>query len=128
LTPHSLRAILALRPSKLTLRTVCKEAYRYVVINHLHLDIPVDQILDSVREEFVPLLSGLKGFRHYYLVKEAEDRATVLAFYETAEDAANGAADVGPTYFAKHIALHLAGEQLRTAGEVVVQASGSPGT
>jgi hypothetical protein len=100
----------------------------YVVINHLHLDIPVDQILDSLREEFVPLLGGLKGFHHYYLVKEAEDRATVLAFYETAEDAANGASAVGSTYFAKYIAPHLASDsdQVRTAGEVVVQASGSP--
>ena len=99
----------------------------YVVINHLHLDIPVDQILDSLREEFVPSLAGLKGFRHYYLVKEAEDRATVLIFYETAEDAANGAAAIGPTYFARHIAPHLASEQVRTVGEVVVQASGNPG-
>lgn len=96
----------------------------YVVINHLHLDIPVDQMLDSVREEFVPLLAGLKGFRNYYLVKEAEDRATVLAFYETAEDAANGAKAIGSTYFAERIAPHLASDQVRTSGEVVVQASG----
>lgn len=92
----------------------------YAVINHLHLTIPVDSIRDSLEQDGVPLLAEMPGFRGFQLVKEADDRAAALIFWDTREDAIGGAQKFGPTWFAKHIAPYLASEQQRTVGEIVV--------
>jgi heme-degrading monooxygenase HmoA len=62
----------------------------YAVINHLHLSIPVDQILPGF-EEAIPLVANMTGFQRAYLIKDADDRATVLLFWDTEADAENGA-------------------------------------
>ncbi len=92
----------------------------YAVINHLHLDIPVDEVMGPLEHEGVPILAAQPGFAGFYLTREAPDRATAIILWESAEAAANGAAVFGPTWFAQNIAPHLASEQVRSVGEVVV--------
>jgi hypothetical protein len=93
----------------------------YAVINHLHFTKPVDEIRVSILEEGLPLIASNPGFVDMKFVKIAEDRGVVLLFWETGEDAAHGASQFGPTWFAKNIAPFLASEQQRVAGPVIVQ-------
>jgi hypothetical protein len=67
------------------------------------------------------LIESQPGFRGFYFVKNAEDRATVVLLWESASDADNGAKAFGPTWFAKNIAPYLASEQQRSGGEVIAQ-------
>jgi hypothetical protein len=93
----------------------------YVVINHLHLSIPVDQLRPGLEQEGVPLLQSMPGFQGFYLVKNADDRATALIFWDSAANAENGAKTFGPTWFAKNIAPYLASDQQRSVGEIIVR-------
>lgn len=93
----------------------------FAVINHLHLSKPVAEFRSGLEQEGLPLLAGLPGFRDFYFVQEAEDRAVVIILWASAAEAANGAKTFGPTWFAKHIAPYLASEQQRSMGEVIVQ-------
>ncbi len=94
----------------------------HAVINHLHLTKPIDDIHESLERDGVPLLAEMPGFEGFMLVKEAEDRAAALIFWDTQEHAINGASKFGPTWFATNIAPFLASEQQRSLGEVVVDA------
>ena len=94
----------------------------YAVINHLHVSKPVNEFQATIEQEgLLPLLSSLPGFQKFYFVRVAEDRAVVIILWNTAAEAANGANEIGPTWFAQHIAPHLASEQQRSVGEVIVQ-------
>ncbi|MCB9135834.1 MAG: hypothetical protein H6636_10445 [Anaerolineales bacterium] len=93
----------------------------FVIINQLHFTKPVDEFIASIEAEGLPLLESLPGFVDFKFVKIAEDRAVVLLFWETGADAQNGAAQFGLTWFAKNFAPLLASEQVRVAGQVVVQ-------
>ncbi len=92
----------------------------HAVINHVHLNISIATLIPSIEEEAVPLLISLPGFRGVYIVKEAEDRAAFIILWETQEDAVHGGQVLGPTWFAQHIAPHLASDQVRTVGEILV--------
>jgi heme-degrading monooxygenase HmoA len=92
----------------------------YAVINHLHLSIPVDQIRLGF-EEAIPLVANMPGFQGAYLVKDADDRAPILLFWDTEADAENGAKTFGPPLFATKVAPYLASPQQRSVGEVIVQ-------
>lgn len=92
----------------------------FAVVNHLHFSKPADEFRKPLDEEGVPILAGQPGFRNFYFVKVAEDRAIVIILWETAADAQNGAAVFGPTWFAQHVAPFLASEQQRSVGEVIV--------
>jgi heme-degrading monooxygenase HmoA len=94
----------------------------YAVVNHLHLSKPIDTFQSGLETEGMPLLASLPGFQNFYFVRVAEDRAIVILLWESAEAAERGARTFGPTWFAKHIAPHLASEQQRSAGEVIAQA------
>jgi hypothetical protein len=96
----------------------------FAVVNHLHLDIPVEQLRPGLEQEGAPLLASQPGFRGFYLVRNEDRRATAIILWETAADAENGAKAFGPTWFAKHIAPHLASEQQRTVGEVLASRTG----
>ena len=93
----------------------------YAVVNHLHLSIPVDQIVDGVEREGISVLKALPGFQGITLVKVASDRAIVILYWDSAANADNGAKTFGPTWFAKNIAPYQASEQQRSVGELVVQ-------
>ncbi len=94
----------------------------FAVINHLHFSKPVDEFQIPIEQEgLLPLLSGFPGFRKLYFVKVSEDRAAVIILWDSAAEAANAAEEIGSTWFAQHIAPHLASEQQRSVGEVIVQ-------
>jgi hypothetical protein len=93
----------------------------YAVVNHLHLSIPVDRIVDGVEREAIPLLKALPGFQGVNLVKVASDRVIVILYWDSAANADDGAKTFGPTWFAKNIAPYLASEQQRSVGELVVR-------
>ena len=40
----------------------------YIVINHLHLSIPVNQVRPGLEQEGIPLLEGLLSFHGLYFV------------------------------------------------------------
>jgi heme-degrading monooxygenase HmoA len=92
----------------------------FTVINQLHLNVPVEQIRDATEQEGLTILKSLPGFRGLNLVKLADDRLTVILYWDSAADAENGAKTFGPTWFARHIAPHLASEQQRSAGDVIL--------
>jgi heme-degrading monooxygenase HmoA len=92
------------------------------VVNHLHLNIPVDDLVSKVQSEGFPLLAEYPGFRGAYLVKAAADRCIVILLWETQADAESGARQFGPGWFKDNIAVHLASEQQRSAGPVVAHA------
>jgi heme-degrading monooxygenase HmoA len=94
----------------------------FAVINHLHLSKPVNEFQAPIEQEgLLPLLSSLPGFRNFYFVRVSEDRGVVIILWDSAAEAANGANEIGPTWFAQHIAPYLASEQQRSVGEVIVQ-------
>jgi hypothetical protein len=92
----------------------------FAVVNHLHLNIPVDQLRSGLEQEGVPILAKLPGFKGINFVKVADDRAIVILYWDSAASADNGARTFGPTWFARNIAPHLASEQQRSVGEVIV--------
>lgn len=92
----------------------------YAVVNHLHFSSPATDFVPGLQEEGVHILAAQPGFEGFYFVKEADDRGIVIILWASAEAAANGAKVFGPTWFARHIAPNLAGEQVRTLGEVLV--------
>ncbi len=92
----------------------------FAVVNHLHFNKPVDEIRESIMNEGVPILAGLPGFRDFYLVKSAEDRAIVILLWEDGPSAVSGSKVFGPTWFNDNIIPHLAGEQQRSVGPVIV--------
>jgi heme-degrading monooxygenase HmoA len=91
----------------------------YVVINHLHFTKRVDEFRVPMMETGIPLLSRSPGFIDFKFVRIADDRAVVLIFWETAEDAQKGAQSFGPTWFRENIVPYLASEQQRVTGEVI---------
>lgn len=91
-----------------------------VVVNHLQLTIPVDDLVATVEREFPPAFDALPGFERFYLVKTAEDRVTVVIVWSSLEAAAAGSAAIGPTVFNEHVIPVLAAPQERVAGEAVV--------
>jgi heme-degrading monooxygenase HmoA len=95
-----------------------------IVINHLHLTEPVDGLVDEIRAAFEPAFGAQPGFRHFWLVREADDRAAVIIEWESPEAAMAGSQAIGPTVFHDVIARRLAGEQVRTMGAVVVEIEG----
>ncbi len=95
----------------------------YTVVNHLHLDGPIEAFVPSLQSEGLPLLSSMPGFRSFYFVREGDDRAIVVIIWDSLEDAVAGGKEFGSTWFAQNIAPHLAGEQQRTVGEVLAHKS-----
>lgn len=91
------------------------------VVNHLHFDSPVEEFVAALEEEGAPLLATMKGFKHFYFIKEGEDRAAVVIVWDNAEDAANGSKQFGSTWFAQNIAPRLASDQQRIVGPILVQ-------
>lgn len=91
-----------------------------IVVNHLHLTIPVDELAPIVEREFGPVFRAQHGFERFYLVKAADDHAIVIIVWADAEAAAAGAAVIGPSLFATHLIPVLAAPQERAVGPAVV--------
>ena len=96
----------------------------YAIVNHLHLDIPVAQLQGELERTGAPLLAQQPGFRGFYFVQNESNRATVILLWADGASAEAGGQAFGPTWFREHIAPHLASEQQRSGGEVLVERSG----
>lgn len=96
-----------------------------IVINHLHLSEPVDGLVDEIRATFEPAFRAQAGFRHFWLVREGDDRAAVIIEWDTPDDAIAGSQAIGPTVFASVIAPRLASDQVRSVGPVLVEIEGA---
>lgn len=91
-----------------------------VVVNHLHLTVPVDDLATVVAREFELIFRAQPGFERLYLVKVDDNEAIVVIVWADETAAANGAAVIGPTLFAKHLIPILASPQERSVGTAVV--------
>jgi heme-degrading monooxygenase HmoA len=85
------------------------------------LKIPVTQLQPELERSGAPLLEQQHGFRALYFVQNDAEHSTVILLWEDAASAQAGAQAFGPTWFHQHIAPHLASEQQRSGGEVLVQ-------
>jgi hypothetical protein len=94
-----------------------------VVINHLSLDIAVDDLADVVDQKFPEAFRRLPGFQAFYFVKTAEREATVVIVWASEAEAAAGAGVIGPSLFDEYVTPHLTGPQDRRVGKVVAEAS-----
>jgi hypothetical protein len=94
-----------------------------VVINHLVLDVPVDEIADVVDKRFPDVLRELRGFERFYLVKTAEFEASMVTVWASEADAALGDAAIGPTLINQYVAPHVTAAQGPRVGKVVAEAS-----
>ena len=96
----------------------------YAVVNHLDLDVPVEQLQPELERTGVPLLAQQPGFRGLYFVRNEPQRATVILLWDDARSAEAGAQAFGPTWFRAHIAPHLLSEQQRSTGDILVAHTG----
>lgn len=96
----------------------------FAVVNHLHLNKPVDEIAAAMRQEGLPILSRLPGFQGFYFVKVDDSHGIVIILWDTPANAQNGSQTFGPTWFAQNVAPHLASEQERSFGPVLVNYEG----
>lgn len=92
----------------------------YTVVNELHLDIPVRDLQPALEDEAAPLLAGYPGFHALHVAQLDVQRALIILLWENAVDALNGARAFGAGWFRERLAPHLASQQQRSAGEVVV--------
>lgn len=93
----------------------------HAVINHLHFKRTVRETLTGIENDLGPIIEKLPGFKNFFVVQTAEDRATVIIFWETEADAVNGGKTIGPTYFATAVAPYLASDQVRVLGPVIAE-------
>lgn len=91
-----------------------------VVVNHLHLTVPVDELATVVAREFELVFRAQPGFERFYLVKMGDTEATVIIVWADEAAAAKGASAIEPTLFARHLIPVLASPQERTVGTAVV--------
>ena len=91
-----------------------------VVVNHLHLTVPVDQLATTVAREFELVFRAQPGFERFYLVKVSENEAIVVIVWADEAAAEKGASVIGPTLFARHLVPVLASPQERTVGTALV--------
>ena len=94
-----------------------------IVVRHLRLSKPVDEVATEVRRTFPPAFRAQPGFRGYYLSKIDQDRADVVMIWDSVEDAERAADVIGPTAYEDVIAPHVAGDEPPRIGEAVVEFS-----
>lgn len=93
----------------------------HVVVNHLYVNTSAESIRQAAEQSLLSMFRELPGFQQFNLVRAAEDHLIVLLFWETLENANQGASVIGPSWFAQNIMPHLKSEQQRSVGEVILQ-------
>jgi hypothetical protein len=91
-----------------------------VVVNHLHLTVPVDELATTVAREFELVFRAQPGFERFYLVEVGEKEAIVVIVWADEAAAEKGASVIGPTLFARHLVPVLASPQERSVGTALV--------
>lgn len=82
----------------------------------------LDEVIQRVNDTFVPSVSTMSGFVHFYLVRLENDAASTLSIFETQSEA-----DEANAFFAdwakRELASLLQGPPEIAVGEVAVHAS-----
>ena len=91
-----------------------------MVINRIKLTVPVAEVAPDVEREFPATLRALPGFERFRLVQVGPDEVVVLVSWASTEDAAAGAAILGPGLFHRWIAPR-AESQDRVVGELLFE-------
>jgi len=91
----------------------------FAVVNHLQFTKPVDEFIDIVQNDGIPILSKHEGFVSFHFVKVDEYSAIVLITWQDAAAAQAGAKSFGPTWFATHFKPFLKGDENRSVGEII---------
>lgn len=94
-----------------------------ILVRHLRLSTPVDDLAAEVRRIFPPAFRAQPGFRRYYLSKVADREADVVMVWDSVEDAERAADAIGSTTFGEVIAPHLSGDEQPRLGEAVAEFS-----
>ena len=94
-----------------------------ILVRHLHLSKPVDDIAAEVARIFPAAFRAQPGFRRYYLSKVADREADVVMVWDSIEDAERAAEAIGQATFGEVIAPHLAGDEEPRLGEAVAEFS-----
>ncbi|HEX5040153.1 MAG TPA: hypothetical protein VFW95_08480 [Candidatus Limnocylindria bacterium] len=92
-----------------------------IVVRHLRLSKPVDEVAAEVLRTFPAAFRARPGFRSYYLSKVDDDRADVVMVWDSVEDAERAAEVIGPTAYQDVIAPAVAGDEPPRIGEAVVE-------
>lgn len=82
----------------------------------------VDELLRRVEEGFVPILSGVPGFKGYYAVDAGDGDLAFINIFEDQAGADESNARAA-TYVAEHLAPLLPTPPQITAGQVRIHAS-----
>lgn len=94
-----------------------------ILVRHLRLSTPVDDLAAEVRRTFPAAFRAQPGFRRYYLSKVADREADVVMVWDSVEDAERAADAIGSTTFGEVIAPHLSGDEQPRLGEAVAEFS-----
>ena len=92
-----------------------------LVVRHVRLSKPVDEVADEIRRVFPPAFRALPGFRSYYLSKVGADQADIVMIWNTVADAERAANVIAPGVYTDVIGPVLADDQPPTIGEAVVE-------
>jgi hypothetical protein len=93
----------------------------YAVVNHLSFKAPVeDALIQKVEEDFKPKALALPGLHSFYLVRTAEDKATLFILYDSLSALEEATRTVGSPWFEANVAPYLSAPPQRSVGEVVV--------
>ena len=82
-----------------------------------------DELIRRVNEEAAPMISGMPGFKAYYMVVADDDSITTISIFEdqaTAEESNQQMLN----WIKQNVAPHLAGPPEAMAGQVVVYRAG----
>lgn len=79
-----------------------------------------EEVLELVKNDFLPLLSRGPGFVSYDLVETAPGEFTAISFFQS-EEWANKSNEMALAWVAKNLQPLLTGDLLTAAGEVVIE-------
>lgn len=97
----------------------------YAVVHHLQFDTSADRIIALMRSDGLPLLASHPGFIDFMVIREGEQRVTLIILWANEASAAAGAMSFGPAWFGPNVKPHLVGPEARSVGEVVIHHGGA---
>jgi hypothetical protein len=89
-----------------------------LVVNHLHLNTAVEDVVRLVEEHFAPAFQAQPGFEAFHLVKVGEQDCLAVIVWADVDAAAAAAAVIGPSVFTPHL-TPLVDSQERWVGPAV---------
>ncbi len=92
----------------------------FVVVNRIPLARPIpDELLDRLRDEFIPGAKAQPGFVSYRLIRASELELVVVAEYEDMESLQRISSEYASPWFEAHVKPLLGGAPERVVGELI---------